>query len=175
MRGATEKTRRYVDKLKATGGTEMLPALHAALDVPAKEGFLRQVVFMTDGSVGNEDALFTLIQKKLGRSRLFTIGIGSAPNSHFMTKAAQLGRGSFTYIGDVAEVAEKMGALFGKLEHPVLSDIVVECLEKGTTHTTVRRFSTSGEGDCRSAVRSSAERRVRSFRLAAESCRTNKA
>lgn len=129
-REANEKNldaaRRYVDKLRATGGTEMAPALRAALDAPAKEGFLRQVVFMTDGSVGNEDELFKLIQKKLGRSRLFTVGIGSAPNSHFMTKAAQLGRGSFTYIGDIAEVGEKMGALFGKLEHPVLSDIVVE-------------------------------------------------
>ena len=121
-----EAARRYVDKLHATGGTEMAPAVRAALDAPAKEGFLRQVVFMTDGSVGNEDELFKLIQKKLGRSRLFTVGIGSAPNSHFMTKAAQLGRGSFTYIGDIAEVGEKMGALFGKLEHPVLSDIVVE-------------------------------------------------
>jgi Ca-activated chloride channel family protein len=121
-----EAARRYVDRLRATGGTEMAPALHAALDAPAREGYLRQVVFMTDGSVGNEDALFRLIQKNLGQSRLFTVGIGSAPNSHFMTKAAQLGRGSFTYIGDIAEVGEKMGALFGKLEHPVLSDIVVE-------------------------------------------------
>jgi Ca-activated chloride channel homolog len=121
-----EAARKFVDKLRATGGTEMAPALHAALDAPAKEGYLRQVVFMTDGSVGNEDELFGLIQKKLGRSRLFTVGIGSAPNSHFMTKAAQLGRGSFTYIGDIAEVGEKMSALFAKLEHPVLSDIVVE-------------------------------------------------
>ncbi len=118
--------RRYVDRLKATGGTEMVPAMQAALESPEKEGFLRQVIFMTDGSVGNEDQLFKLIQRKLGRSRLFTVGIGSAPNGHFMTKAAQLGRGSFTYIGDVGEVGEKMAELFGKLEHPVLSDIVVE-------------------------------------------------
>ena len=118
--------RRYVDRLQATGGTEMVPAMQAALDSPAKEGYLRQVIFMTDGSVGNEDQLFKLIQRKLGRSRLFTVGIGSAPNGHFMAKAAQLGRGSFTYIGDVDEVGEKMAALFGKLEHPVLSDIVVD-------------------------------------------------
>ncbi|HEX7811821.1 MAG TPA: marine proteobacterial sortase target protein [Burkholderiales bacterium] len=118
--------RRYVDKLRATGGTEMVPAMQAALESPSKEGYLRQVVFMTDGSVGNEDQLFKLIQRKLDRSRLFTVGIGSAPNGHFMTKAAQLGRGSFTYIGDVGEVGEKMAELFGKLEHPVLSDIAVE-------------------------------------------------
>lgn len=118
--------RRYVDKLKAGGGTEMVPAMQAALEAHPREGYLRQVVFITDGAVGNEDQLFQLIQRKLGRARLFTVGIGSAPNGHFMTKAARLGRGSFTYIGDVGEVGEKMGELFAKLEHPVLSDIVVE-------------------------------------------------
>jgi len=118
--------KQFVDRLHADGGTEMMPAMRAALEPETKEGYLRQVVFMTDGSVGNEDELFRLIQDKLGRSRLFTVGIGSAPNSHFMSKAAELGRGTFTYIGDVGEVGEKMGALFAKLEHPVLSDIVVE-------------------------------------------------
>jgi Ca-activated chloride channel family protein len=118
--------RRYVDRLKASGGTEMMPAMQAALEASPREGYLRQVIFMTDGSVGNEDQLFKLIQRKLGRARLFTVGIGSAPNGHFMSKAAQIGRGSFTFIGDVEEVGEKMGALFAKLEHPVLSDITVE-------------------------------------------------
>ena len=36
------------------------------------------------------------ITERLGSSRLFTIGIGSAPNSHFMREAARLGRGTFT-------------------------------------------------------------------------------
>lgn len=118
--------RRYVDRLLASGGTEMMPALRAALEAPPREGFLRQVVFMTDGSVSNEEQLFSLIQDRLGQARLFTVGIGSAPNGHFMSRAARLGRGSFTFIGEVGEVGEKMGALFARLEHPVLSDIEVE-------------------------------------------------
>jgi Ca-activated chloride channel family protein len=115
----------WVEKLRANGGTEMLPALTFALDHHETPGYLRQVVFMTDGAVGNEDALFRLITEKLGNSRLFTVGIGSAPNSHFMTKAAQFGRGTFTYIGDVREVREKMSALFGKIQAPVLQDVAV--------------------------------------------------
>jgi Ca-activated chloride channel family protein len=103
----------------------MLPALTFALDHRETPGYLRQVVFMTDGAVGNEDELFRLITEKLGNSRLFTVGIGSAPNSHFMTKAAQFGRGTFTYIGDVREVREKMSALFGKIQAPVLQDVAV--------------------------------------------------
>jgi len=123
--GNIRRAKAYVDGLRATGGTEMFPALSAALRHPAPEGFVRQVIFLTDGAVGNEDQLFQLIRDKLGDSRLFTIGIGSAPNSHFMTKAAEFGHGSFTYIGNVNEVAEKMTALFGKLESPVLTDIRV--------------------------------------------------
>jgi Ca-activated chloride channel family protein len=103
----------------------MLPALQAALEDGADTAGVRQVVFVTDGLVGNEDQLFTYISRRLGRSRLFTVGIGSAPNGHFMTKAAQFGRGTYTYIGSPREVGEKMGALFHKLEHPVLSDIAV--------------------------------------------------
>jgi Ca-activated chloride channel family protein len=115
----------WVESLRANGGTEMMPALTFALDNREVAGYLRQVVFMTDGAVGNEDALFRLITEKLGNSRLFTVGIGSAPNSHFMTKAAQFGRGTFTYIGDVREVREKMAALFGKIEAPVLQDVAI--------------------------------------------------
>lgn len=120
-----QRARSYVDRLVADGGTEMLPALQLALEQPAERGVLRQIIFLTDGSVGNEQALFSLIHQQLGDSRLFTVGIGSAPNSFFMTRAAQFGRGSFTYIGKVAEVGEKMAALFSKLETPRLTDIEI--------------------------------------------------
>ena len=119
------EARKWVGRLKATGGTEMMPALKLALDGQDSAGIVRQVVFITDGAVGNEDQLFALIHQKLGGSRLFTVGIGSAPNTHFMGKAAQFGRGTFTYIGDLAEVQAKMSALFAKLESPVLKDVAI--------------------------------------------------
>ncbi|MCU7808335.1 MAG: VWA domain-containing protein [Candidatus Thiodiazotropha sp. (ex Semelilucina semeliformis)] len=120
------KAMRFVDGLRAEGGTEMMPALRMALKGGDAGGRLRQVVFLTDGSVGNETALFELIRRQLGESRLFTIGIGSAPNSFFMRRAAEFGRGSFTYIGDLGEVESRMLALFNKLEHPAMSDIHIE-------------------------------------------------
>lgn len=114
---------RWVRRLQAQGGTEMALALNLALNGRESPGRVRQVIFLTDGAVGNEDALFKLIGDKLGDSRLFTVGIGSAPNSHFMAKAAQAGRGTFTYIGKIEEVKEKMGQLFAKLESPVLKGV----------------------------------------------------
>ena len=116
----------FVNWLRADGGTEMAPALKLALTGKSTTHGLRQIVFLTDGSVGNEDELFRLIEQYLGVSRLFTVGIGSAPNSHFMNRAAQYGRGSHSYIGDQSEVRQKMQALFSKLAHPVLTDIQLD-------------------------------------------------
>jgi Ca-activated chloride channel family protein len=128
---ALRKAVHYVDHLKANGGTEILPALKMALKGAAPSSHLRQVIFLTDGQVGNEDELFEVIRAQLGTSRLFTIGIGSAPNSHFMRKAAEFGRGTFTHIGSTSEVKEQMDAIFRKLERPVLTDIHMEGLDEG--------------------------------------------
>lgn len=117
--------RTFVKHLHADGGTEMAPALEAAL-AGTETGNMKQIVFITDGSVGNESALFALIRNRLNGARLFPVGIGSAPNSYFMRKAAQFGRGTFTHIGRVEDVEEKMGALFDKIESPVVADITVQ-------------------------------------------------
>ena len=113
----------FVKQLQADGGTEMRPALRLALSTPEQESHLRQIVFITDGSVGYEDQMFSMIEQSLGNARLFTVGIGSAPNSLFMRKAAEAGRGSYTFISALHEVSEKMEALFRKLEHPQVTDI----------------------------------------------------
>jgi Ca-activated chloride channel family protein len=116
----------YVDSLSADGGTEIGPAINTALSQPAAPGYMRQIIFITDGAVSSETSLFAAIEQRLGDARLFTVGIGSAPNSYFMRKAAQFGRGTYTHIGNVADVAEKMTALFEKIEHVALSNVVVD-------------------------------------------------
>ena len=123
-----EQAKRFVRGLTADGGTEMLKALQLALSgepPPSAAPVVRQVIFMTDGQVGNEQQLFTFIRDNLGDSRLFTVGIGSAPNSHFMRNAARFGRGTFTYIGDLGQVRSRMGELFAKLDSPVMTAIHV--------------------------------------------------
>jgi Ca-activated chloride channel family protein len=125
-REAVEAAREFVRGLVADGGTEMAPALGMALSPGSESRAVRQVVFVTDGAVGDEQRLFSLIATKLGRSRLYTVGIGSAPNAHFMTKAAEWGRGTFTYIARPDDVAREMTKLFEKIERPVLHDLDVD-------------------------------------------------
>ncbi|MBT8058629.1 MAG: VWA domain-containing protein, partial [Gammaproteobacteria bacterium] len=119
----------FIDDLRANGGTVMAPALARALDLPAQDGLLRQVIFVTDGSVGNEQELLLQVGDQLGDSRLFTVSIGSAPNAWFMRKAAEIGRGSHTHIGKLDEVAERMASLWTRIQHPALQDI---CVDWGT-------------------------------------------
>jgi len=126
MAGSNEYIRKalhFIEGLEATGGTEIEPALYEALDGGTTLNRMRQIVFLTDGSVGNEQQLFQTVRERLGDSRLFTVGIGSAPNSYFMRNIAERGKGTFTYIGDVKEVNERMQELFLKLENPLLTDI----------------------------------------------------
>ena len=115
----------FVSGLNASGGTEMLPPMKAALvDAnPNDKTYLRQIVFITDGAIGNEQQLFDAIAKGRGRTRIFMVGIGSAPNSYLMTRAAELGRGTFTQIGEGGQVVERMKELFGKIGNPVITDI----------------------------------------------------
>jgi len=116
----------FIDRLVADGGTEIGAAIDVALSQPTTRDYLRQVIFLTDGAVSSETAVFTAIEQRLGDARLFTIGIGSAPNSYFMRKAAQFGRGTYTHIGSVEGVGETMTDLFAKLERVALSDVVVD-------------------------------------------------
>ena len=115
----------YVGGLEAEGGTEMIPPLRKALNDPNRMDVttLRQVIFLTDGAIGNEQEMFDTLATRIGRSRVFMVGIGSAPNTHLMSRAAEIGRGSFTHIGSGEEVEARMRELFGKLESPVATNL----------------------------------------------------
>jgi Ca-activated chloride channel homolog len=118
----------FVSALQAAGGTEMLPALRAALSDSNREdtSYVRQVVFLTDGAIGNEEQMFETISALRGRSRIFMVGIGSAPNTFLMTRAAELGRGAFTHIGSTEQVEERMRGLFAKLENPAVTGLTAK-------------------------------------------------
>ncbi len=130
--GNIASAKSFVAGLEASGGTMMVPPLQAALteqvsaDAMSDQGGgdrLRQVIFLTDGAIGNEEQLFQTLTAKRGKSRIFMVGIGSAPNSFLMRRAAELGRGTFTHIGSEAQVATQMSALFEKLEMPAVTNL----------------------------------------------------
>ncbi len=124
---------RFIYRLNADGGTNMDKALDLAFKTSMAEpdGRISQIVFITDGSVDNEAGLFKQINNDMGNKRLFTVGIGSAPNSYFMKRAAQIGRGTFTFIGNIKEVEQNMSLLFNKLSKPSLSQLSFKLADGG--------------------------------------------
>lgn len=114
----------FIQGLQVDGGTNMFPAVESVLKAGNGDiERLHQIVFLTDGAIGNEAELFKLIDRELGKARLFTVGIGSAPNSYFMSRAAEMGRGAFTHIGNLNQVGARMARLFNMLESPAMTDI----------------------------------------------------
>ena len=124
----------YVDNLYAGGGTMMYPALDNSLSIQADKERLRQIIFITDGAIGNETQLFALIKDKLDDARMFPVGIGSAPNRFFMSRAAKFGRGTMVMIGKLNEVETHMGQLFSDLENPVLTNLQLSLKDKGEAY-----------------------------------------
>lgn len=125
-----ELARKFTEGLEAAGGTEMLPALKAALvDDRPDDPRVRQVIFLTDGDLSNEREMMAEIAANSSRSRVFMVGIGSAPNNYLMRRMAEAGRGTYTNIGASndggAEVMAKMTALLDRLKAPAVRELAV--------------------------------------------------
>jgi len=113
----------YIQNLNAGGGTEVLSALDEGLRQSNQSSSVPMIFLLTDGSVGNESKVIQSIHSHLGKTRIFPIGIGSAPNSFLLRKVAELGRGTFTYISSPSEVSTKIQSLYQKIENPIITNI----------------------------------------------------
>ena len=122
--------RRFIDQMDAGGGTKMVPALRTGLKMFAggKSQYLRQMIFITDGSIGNETEFFAVLKDHLGDTRFFPVGIGSAPNSFLISRAAKFGGGTSVQIGKLEEVGARMEGLFRNIDSAQLVDIRAEGL-----------------------------------------------
>jgi Ca-activated chloride channel family protein len=114
---------RWVHKLAARGGTEMLPALQAGLEGEAEPGRLRTVLFITDGQAWNEQELTAAVANRRGAARLFTLGIDTAVNASLLQRLARVGGGTCdlaTPDDDIEAVVARLEARFGS---PLVTDL----------------------------------------------------
>src|SRR5690606_2657163 len=109
----------YARNIQSDGGTVMLPALRECLNrFEASSENERLIVFLTDGDVGNERELVRLLRERLGSARLFTFGIGEAPNEFLIEQMAVAGRGQARFIMDDRAVAREIEELFQAIGSP---------------------------------------------------------
>ena len=142
----------FVASLSSGGGTEMGPAMAKALattpgNVPTGEdprpagkavgvanprdsaslvGRIRLVFFLTDGFVGNDDVIVSAARGNLGSNRIFSIGIGSAPNRSLLNQIAAVGRGFASYLNLTESAADLAEDIVSRTAQPYLTDVQIE-------------------------------------------------
>lgn len=117
---------RYLNSIHSEGGTEMIQGLRAALDFPHDEGRYRVVSFMTDGYIGNDHDILNAVAEKIGDSRIFSFGVGQAPNRYLMDRMALLGRGAVAYLSLNDDPVEIMERFEKRISHPALTDLSID-------------------------------------------------
>ncbi|MFO7762311.1 MAG: marine proteobacterial sortase target protein [Wenzhouxiangellaceae bacterium] len=129
-RANLDQAYRFIEQLSADGGTEIDAAMGLAMaglpDSGNNPGYLRQIVFATDGAVANEQQVLERIDREIGDSNLFAVGIGHGVNQAFLNRAASRGHGTTTLIQDPRDIAGRMGELLLQLESPVLEDLEIQ-------------------------------------------------
>jgi Ca-activated chloride channel family protein len=108
------------------GGTEILPALHVALEQPRPPSLARQIVVLTDGEVTNTDAVFALAANHRASARIFTFGIGAGASHHLVKGLARAGGGTSEFIYPGERIEPKVLRLFGRLLSPALLNVGVD-------------------------------------------------
>ena len=92
------RAREFIEGLQAQGGTDILRALNAALQIPLDRDRLRVVVYLTDGYVSNDMEVVGFLRRNRGTTRVFTFGMGDSVNRFLLDNMAREGRGEAEYI-----------------------------------------------------------------------------
>lgn len=116
----------YVNALTADGGTNVPNAINQAFDKAPKDNTLRIVVFLTDGYIGNESEVLSMINEKIGSARIYALGVGTSVNRFLLEEMANSGRGFARFIDPTEKADDVAIQLAGKLESPVLTDISID-------------------------------------------------
>jgi Ca-activated chloride channel family protein len=116
----------YISQIEAGGGTEIRGAIKTALEQPRDSEYLRVVVFMTDGAVGNEDQVLRELRPMLNEARVYAFGIGSAVNRFLLDKLAEVGRGTVEYIFPGQAIEDAVQRFQNRAAFPVLVDVQLD-------------------------------------------------
>jgi Ca-activated chloride channel family protein len=119
---------RFVEGLKAVGGTNIDAALTAARDQISRAsnlGHPRMIVFLTDGlpTVGQTNVERILGNVKNTEARIFPFGVGYDVNTSLLDRLAAQSGGVADYVEPKEDLEVKVSNFFSRISYPVLSDL----------------------------------------------------
>ncbi len=128
------RARKYVEKMKAAGSTNIDEALRTAVGMLQPDPKrVRMIFFLTDGlpTVGeqNLDKILSNVGKtNVGATlcRVFVFGVGLDVNTLFLDRLAESNRGAREYVQPEEKIEGKVSSLYEKVSSPILSGVTAE-------------------------------------------------
>ncbi|MCB2155572.1 VIT and VWA domain-containing protein [bacterium] len=117
----------YIDKIRASGGTNFHQAMMDALGEKDVDG-LHQIVVLTDGlptvGVTTPDQIMRAIKSHNSNGlRIFTLGVGYDVNTHLLDRVAEETRALSTYVKPKEDLEVKVSTFFDSVAYPVLTNL----------------------------------------------------
>ncbi len=129
-RDQLEKAEKWIDDIRQSGGTAILPALKSALDFRPRSDSGRSftVVFFTDGmptvdETNPEKIVKTIQDRNSKNTRIFTFGVGDDVNAAMLDQLAETTRAVSTYVRPQEDIEVKVSSLHDKISHPVMTNV----------------------------------------------------
>lgn len=120
---------RWLEDLRANGGTNIGGALERALEVDESRGRMALVLFLTDGAptVGERRAerLAARAAELRGGRRIFTFGLGADLNAQLLEQVALEGAGTAHFVRPEEDVERVVGVVSERLQRPVATNLRV--------------------------------------------------
>jgi Ca-activated chloride channel family protein len=116
----------YLQNLRASGGTNQLAGIHAALAAPGEAMRVRYVVFMTDGYIGNEAEVIGLTQREIGPARIFGFGVGASVNRYLLNEVSLAGRGVAEFLRPQESPDVMVQRFYERIASPYLVDLAID-------------------------------------------------
>ncbi len=132
---ALKDAHRFIDRLSADGSTDLEAALQAGLEILERSevrGATRMVVFLTDGlptaGITDESLISRLVHETNVQleARLHIFGVGYDVNTHLLDRLAVDNDGTVTYVQPGENLEFALTEFYGKIAHPLLTDIEVK-------------------------------------------------
>jgi len=117
----------YVDRLEASGGTNINEALLAGLDL-LRGSDRATIIFLTDGlptsGITDEGEIRRNV-KKVNRAglRLYTFGVGYDVNTRLLDGLARENAAFADYIAPQENLEERVSSFYEKISHPAMTDL----------------------------------------------------
>ena len=118
--------RAWVNARTVIGGTQLLAGIQAALSATTTTEHSRYYVFLTDGFITNEEAIYDALRDHPSKPTVFTFGAGNSLNRYFLEQTAAIGNGYATEITQLEDVVPKVDLAWEKIATAQVRNINVD-------------------------------------------------